>query len=174
MIKTTLSGQKIAIMVAAGFDEKNFIEIQKMLMSQNAQLKVISASSGLVQSRTEMQLGMSYPVDAQLSETLAVDFDALVVPSGEAHLIKLAEELHAARIIKAFLRENMPILVQGDALNLIGEIDTAIPLDLIRGQADTGRHNSLLWADSEIPIAAITREFVALCLEQQGGDSAAA
>ena len=174
MVKTTLSGQKIAIMVAAGFDEENFIEFQKLLMGQNAQLKVISASSGLVQGRTGMQLGMSYPVDAQLSETLAVDFDALIVPSGEAHLIKLAEELHAARIIKAFLRENMPILVQGDALKLIGEIDTAIPLDIIRSQAETGRHNRLLWVDAETSIAAITREFVALCLEQQDGDSAAA
>ena len=28
MVKTTLSGQKIAIMVAAGFDEENFIEFQ--------------------------------------------------------------------------------------------------------------------------------------------------
>ena len=31
MTRTTLSGQKIAIMVANGFDEKNFVEIQKML-----------------------------------------------------------------------------------------------------------------------------------------------
>ena len=52
MTKTTLSGLKIAIMVADGFEEKNFIEIQKMLMGQNAQLKVISASTGLVQGRT--------------------------------------------------------------------------------------------------------------------------
>ena len=31
MTKTTLSGQKIAIMVATGFEEKNFVEIQRML-----------------------------------------------------------------------------------------------------------------------------------------------
>ena len=102
MTKTTLSGQKIAIMVAAGFDEKNFIELQKMLMGQNAQLKVISASTGLVQGRTGAQLGISYPVDSQLSETLAVDYDGLIIPAGEEHLATLAEELHAARIIKAF------------------------------------------------------------------------
>ena len=174
MTKTTLSGQKIAIMVAAGFEESNFIEIQKMLMGQNAQLRVISASTGLVQGRTGAQIGMSYPVDSQLSETLAVDFDALIIPSGESHLTTLAEELHAARIIKAFLRENMPVLVQGDALNLIGEIDTAIQLDLIRNQGETGRHNRLLWADAETSVATITREFVAVCLEGQGGDSAAA
>ena len=174
MTKTTLSGQKIAIMVAAGFDEKNFITIQKMLMGQNAQLKVISASTGLVQGRTGKQLGMSYPVDTQLSETLAVDYDALIIPSGEAHISILAEELHAARIIKAFLRENMPVLVQGDALNLISEIDTVIQTELVRDQGETGRHNRLLWADAETSIVTITREFVNVCLEEQDSDSAAA
>lgn len=174
MAKTTLSGLKIAIMVADGFGEKNFIEIQKMLMGQNSQLKVISASTGLVQGRTETQLGMSYPVDSQLSETLAVDFDALIIPSGEAHIAALAEELHAARIIKAFLRENMPVLVQGDSLKLISEIDTAIQVDLICGQGETGRQNRLLWAAAEASIATITREFVAVCLEERDGDSAAA
>ena len=174
MTKTTLSGQKIAIMLANGFEEENFIEIQKMLMGQNAQLKVISASTGLVQGRTGAQLGMSYPVDFQLSETLAVDYDALIIPSGETHLATLAEELHAARIIKAFLRENMPVLVQGDALKLISEIDTAIQTELIRDQGETGRHNRLLWVDNETSITIITRDFVAVCLEEQDDDSAAA
>ena len=68
----------------------------------------------------------------------------------------------------------MPVLVQGDALNLIGEIDAAIQVDLIRNQGETGRHNRLLWTDAETSVATITREFVAVCLEEQGGDSAAA
>ena len=50
MTRTTLSGQKIAIMVANGFDEKNFVEIQKMLMTQNVGLKVVSPNSGLVKT----------------------------------------------------------------------------------------------------------------------------
>ena len=174
MPKTTLLGQKIAIMVATGFDEKNFIEMQKMLMAQNAQLKVISATTGLVQGKSGIQPGISYPVDAQLSETLAVDYDALIIPSGEAHLATLSEELHAARIIKAFLRENMPILVQGDAINMISEIDTTIEADLVRKGGESGRHNRLLWIDSKTTISSITREFVSVCLEEKSDDSAAA
>ena len=174
MKKKTLSGRKIAIMVATGFDEKNFIEIQRMLMDQNLQLRVISASTGLVQGLTGTQLGMHYPVDTQLSETLAVDYDALIIPSGESHLATLADELHAARIIKAFLRENMPILVQGDALKLVSEIDAAVQVEELQRQGKTGRHNSLLWADTKTTIDTIKREFVSLCLENQGGDSAAA
>jgi len=174
MTKTTLSGLKIAIMVATGFDEQNFIEIQKMLMGQNAQLKVISPVAGLVHGRTGTQLGMSYPVDAQLSETLAVDYDALIIPFGEAHLSVLAEELHAARIIRAFLREDMPVLAQAEALDLVNEIDAAIQPDALRSQGETGRHNRLLWASAETAMSTITREFVATCLEEKSDDSAAA
>lgn len=171
---TTLSGQKIAIMVATGFDEQNFIEIQKMLMGQNAQLKVISPVPGLVHGRAGTQLGMSYPVDALLSETLAVDYDALIIPFGEAHLSVLAEELHAARIIRAFLRENMPVLVLADALKLIGEIDSSIQPDAVQSQGQTGRHNCLLWAAADTAMSTITREFVSTCLEENSDDSAAA
>ena len=174
MTKTTLSGQKIAIMVATGFDEQNFIEIQKMLMGQNAQLKVISPVAGLVQGRTGTQLGMSYPVDALLSETLAVDYDGLIIPFGEAHLSVLAEELHASRIIRAFLREDMPVLVQADALKLISEIDSSIQSDALQSQGETGRHNRLLWAAADTATSTITREFVSTCLSDNSDDSAAA
>ena len=77
------------------------------------------------------------------------------------------------RIIKAFLRENMPILVQGDALKLV-EIDATVQVEELQRQGKTGRHNSLLWADTKTTIDTIKREFVSLCLENQGGDSAAA
>ena len=174
MTKTTLSGQKIAIMVATGFDEQNFIEIQKMLMGQNAQLKVISPVAGLVHGRTGTQLGMSYPVDALLSETLAVDYDGLIIPFGEAHLSVLAEELHASRIIRAFLREDMPVLVQADALKLISEIDSSIQSDALQSQGETGRHNRLLWAAADTAMPTITREFVSTCLSDNSDDSAAA
>ena len=68
----------------------------------------------------------------------------------------------------------MPVLVQGDALSLISEIDTAIQVDLLRGQGETGRQNRLLWADNGSKIATVTREFVSICLEDRDGDSAAA
>ena len=132
MTRTRLSGQKIAIMVANGFDEKNFVEIQKMLMTQNVGLKVVSPNSGLVNGRNGDQAGISYPVDSLLSDTLAIDYDALVIPSGRLHTASLKDELHAIRIIRAFLREGMPVLVQDDALDVICEINDEIDGDVLR------------------------------------------
>ena len=70
---------------------------------------------------------MSYPADATLSTTLAIDYDALIVPSGSRHIESLKTEAHAKRVLRAFLREDMPVLLQGEAISLI---------DLIEGDAD--------------------------------------
>ena len=73
---------------------------------------------------------MSYPADATLSTTLAIDYDALIVPSGGRHIESLKTEAHAKRVLRAFFRENMPVLLQGEAISLI---------DLIDGDADRPR-----------------------------------
>ncbi len=44
----------------------------------------------------------------------------------------LSEELHASRIIRAFMRENMPVLVQGNAIDLVAEIDKTIDAEGIK------------------------------------------
>ena len=56
----------------------------------------------------------------------------------------------------------------------IRDRDTAIQTELIRDKGETGRHNRLLWVDDETSITTITPDFVAVCLEEQNGDSAAA
>ena len=126
MAQHSLSAKKMAIMVSAGFDETQFINVQKSMMSQNGWLKVISNKPGLVNGANNGMLGMAYPVDAVLSETLAIDYDGLIIPGGAAHIEKLKSEPHALRILRAFLREDMPVLFIEEALELLGETDSDI------------------------------------------------
>ena len=128
MAQQSLSAKKMAIMVSAGFDEAQFINLQKSMMSQNGWLKVISNKPGLVNGTANGMLGMAYPVDAVLSETLAIDYDGLIVPGGAAHVEKLKSEPHALRILRAFLREDMPVLFIDDAIDMLGEIETEVAL----------------------------------------------
>ena len=123
MAQHSLSAKKMAIMVSAGFDETQFINVQKSMMSQNGWLKVISNKPGLVNGTSNGMLGMAYPVDAVLSETLAIDYDGLIIPGGAAHIEKLKSEPHALRILRAFLREDMPVLFIEEALELLGETE---------------------------------------------------
>ena len=112
---SNLTGKTVAIMVASGFDEDTFIAIQRAMMSVNAKLRVISRDAGLTNAWNGSGWGMSYPVDGTLSTTLAVDYDALIVPAGERHVATLSGEAHAKRLLRAFTREDMPILLLDDA-----------------------------------------------------------
>ena len=127
MTLSNFSGKTIAIMVASGFDETAFIAIQRAMMTAGGKLKVVSREAGLTNAWNGKGWGMSYPADATLSTTLAIDYEALIVPSGSRHIESLKAEAHAKRVLRAFLREDMPVLLQGEAISLI---------DLLDGDAD--------------------------------------
>ena len=123
---SNLTGRTVAIMVASGFDEDTFIAIQRAMMSVNAKLRVI-CDAGLTNAWNGSGWGMSYPVDGTLATTLAVDYDALIVPTGERHIATLSGEAHAKRLMRAFTREEMPVLLLDDAASLLDLVDMAAP-----------------------------------------------
>ena len=166
MTRTTLSGLKIALMVADGFDANQFSELQKMLLAQNASLKVISPKSGLVYGDDGGRASMSYSVDAPFSQVLSVDYDALVIPSGKVHIEQLKHELHTTRIIRAFMRADMPVLTQGRASYLVAEIDTDIDPTQLEASGANWQKDNLLWVSEDCNMGIIQRQFVAICVTQ--------
>jgi protease I len=120
-----LSGKTIAIMVASGFDETGFIAIQRAMMQAGAKLRIISRDAGLTNAWNGTGWGMSYPADSTLSTALAIDYDGLIVPAGKRHIDTLQNEAHAKRVLRAFLREDTPVLLQGEATALLHLIDDA-------------------------------------------------
>ena len=122
---SNFSEKTIAIMVASGFDETGFIAIQRAMMSVGATLRIVSREAGLMHAGNGAGWGMSYLADSTLSTALAIDYDALIVPAGNRHVESLKNEVHAKRVLRAFLREDMPVLLQGDAVALLSLIDEA-------------------------------------------------
>ena len=145
----SLAAKKIAIMVSAGFDEGQFINLQKSMMAQNGWLKVISNKSGLVNGANNGMLGIAYPVDAVLSETLAIDYDGLIIPGGAAHIEKLLEEPHALRILRAFLRETMPVLFIDSAIDLLAAIETDVSASDLSDEAEVSLYKNVVKASAE-------------------------
>jgi protease I len=119
------SGKTIAIMVSNGFEETGFIAIQRAMMNAGAKLKVVSRETGLTNAWAGNGWGMSYPTDSTLSTALAIDYSALIVPAGPRHIEGLKSEAHAKRVLRAFLREDMPVLLQGEAVAMIELIEEA-------------------------------------------------
>ena len=112
-------------MVASGFDETGFIAIQRAMMQAGAKLRIISREAGLTNAWNGSGWGMSYPADSTLSTALAIDYDGLIVPTGKRHIDTLQNEAHAKRVLRAFLREDMPVLLQGEATALLQLIEGA-------------------------------------------------
>ncbi|MEX0503274.1 peptidase, family C56 [Alphaproteobacteria bacterium LSUCC0719] len=167
---SNFTGKTVAIMVASGFDEDTFIAIQRAMMSVNAKLRVISRDAGLTNAWNGSGWGMSYPVDSTLSTTLAIDYEALIIPSGERHIATLIPEAHAKRLVRAFTRENMPVLMLDDAASLLDIVDMAVPArDADTGVGVDGR---LVVGSSETIDAALGALNSAMMLED--GESVAA
>ena len=123
MQANNFAGKTIGLMVASGFDEDEFITIQRAMLAKTAKLKIISRDAGLTNSWNGSGWGMSYPVDSTLSTTLAIDYDALIIPTGARHIETLTGEAHAKRVLRAFLREDMPVMMLGDAIKLLDLVE---------------------------------------------------
>ena len=132
------AGKTVAILVASGFDEDMFIAIQRAMLSVGAKLKVVSRDAGLTNAWNGTGWGMSYPVDATISTALAVDYDLLSVPGGSRHVETLSGEVHVKRILRAFLRESMPVLMIADAIALLDVVDVDRPTIVDGSMVTTG------------------------------------
>ncbi|MDC1171398.1 DJ-1/PfpI family protein [Alphaproteobacteria bacterium] len=123
MNKKPLAGRTIAILVANGFDEVQFTGPQKHLIELGAAVKVVSRVKSLVNGWYEGNWGHFFPVNVDASETLAIDFDGLVIPGGIRSVDKLFDDSHAKRILNAFQKANMPVLLIGDSVKMLIAIE---------------------------------------------------
>lgn len=117
-------GTKVAVLVANGFDESNFLAVQKFLQELDVSVNVVSTNQGLVNGWNESDNGWghNYAVDAQLNAALGADYDAMVIPGGQRSLDKLKMTAHTRRFIGSFMSADKPVAVMGDALDIMGHV----------------------------------------------------
>ena len=159
MNNSALTGKKIAMMTANGFNEADFILVQKAIMAQQAQSRIISCHVGLVYSDSKEGNGISYSADSHLSETLAIDYDCLIIVGGLKHIDILTEEPHAIRLMRAFIRESMPILLVSEASKLLDVIgDTRFATISTSGEAFV-QSNNVFWSIDGSDLSVISKMF---------------
>jgi len=114
-----LPGTKIAILVANGFDQHDFSEVQKALNGASAIVKVISPDQGLVNGWEGKGWGHHFPVDQALSTALGADYDMLVIPGGSRSMEKLKTTAHTKRFVNSFINAEKPVAMMCDAVDLL-------------------------------------------------------
>jgi protease I len=114
-----LLGQKLAVLVANGFCEKDLTEMQRGLMKTGADVRIVGMDQGLVNSWNESGWGLNFASDKMLSEALGADFSMLVIPGGQRSVDKLKLTAHTRRFIGSFMDSRKPVVAFDQAIDLI-------------------------------------------------------
>lgn len=133
----SLTGKKIMILTASGVEESELVAIQRELVKTGAVVQTVATEQGLVNCWNKISWGLYFPVDAHISTTLAADYDALVVPGGKRSITKLAGNPHSERIMSGFMAAKKPVVMMGDAVELLAAVKLAD--DITLGGAEDSR-----------------------------------
>jgi protease I len=104
-----LSGKKVAILVADGFEQVEMTEPKQALERAGAQTQIISPAQGKVKGWQHTEWGDQFPVDVPLAQARPDDYDALLLPGGVMNPDKLRANKQAVQFVKAFVDTGKPI-----------------------------------------------------------------
>jgi protease I len=105
----TLSGKKVAILAADGFEEVELTKPKKALDDAGAKTTVVSLKSGKIQGMKHADKGETVAVDRTLAEAKPEDFDALMIPGGLMNPDALRSAEEALEFVRHFFREGKPV-----------------------------------------------------------------
>ena len=147
-----LQGLKVAILVSDGFEQSEMVEPRKALQQAGAHVDIVSPSKGTVKGWSAGNWAEAYPVDVQLEQAMAHDYDALVLPGGVINPDHLRIIPRAIEFIKQMHDQKKPIaaichgpwtLINADAVHGMQVTSwPSIKVDL----ENAGAH----WVDKEV------------------------
>ena len=106
----SLSGKRVAILVAEGFEQSELEGPKEALEEAGALTLIVSpAEEGWVQGWQHFDLGDLYEVDVPLAEADAAEFDALLLPGGVANPDQLRMKPEAVEFVKSFFDAGKPV-----------------------------------------------------------------
>ena len=154
MATNELSGKKVAILVADGFEEVEMTKPRKALEQAGAGTELVSPAKGKVRSFDHDDPSESYPIDVQLEDATPADYDALLLPGGVANPDKLRMNPSAVKFVRAFVEAGKPIAV------ICHGPWTLIEAGAVRGRTITSwpsletdlRNAGANWVDQEVVV----------------------
>ena len=149
-----LSGKKVAIIVANGFQETHMTETQKVLTAEGASSVIISSEVGVVNGWHEGSWGHNFFVDSGLNKVLPSQYDGLLIPGGERSLATLSGNAHAKRIIKGMVDSGKTVGVVGRGAALLAAAEgvagrTVAGNEVVKEQVTQAGG---IWSDDEVAV----------------------
>lgn len=118
-LENSLTGKKIAILVANGFEESHMTGLHKKLVETGAQIKIVSPEKGVVNSWHDGNWGHFFPANSHLPTSMSHHYDAVIVPGGTRHIERLVVNPQTARFMRGFMEDNKPVALFEDAAKIL-------------------------------------------------------
>lgn len=149
-----LSGTRIAILVAKGFEQVELTEPRRALDEAGAATTVISPEMGMVRAWNETDWGIEVPVDQVLAQADADDYDALLLPGGVMNPDYLRREPKAVEFVKAFMEAGKPVaaICHGPWLLAEAEVVAGRRLTSFSSIKTDLRHAGADWVDEPVVV----------------------
>jgi protease I len=106
-----LSGLKVAILIEDGFEQVEMTEPRKALHQAGAETTIVSPLPQRVRGWNFTNWGEDFPVEVNLDQATAQDFDALLLPGGVMNPDTLRIQAKAVDFVKAFFDADKPVAV---------------------------------------------------------------
>jgi protease I len=104
-----LSGKKVAILAADGFEEVELTKPRKALEEAGAKTSIVSLKSGKIQGMNHADKGATVDVDFTLADAKPQEFDALLIPGGLMNPDTLRSTDEALEFVRHFFRQGKPV-----------------------------------------------------------------
>lgn len=104
-----LTGMKVAILAADGFEQVELTEPRKALQEAGAKTQIVSPAQGEVQGWKHFDKGDKLKVDVPLDQANAADFDALLLPGGVVNPDQLRMLPKAVKLVHDIFAGGKPI-----------------------------------------------------------------
>lgn len=105
----TLTGKKVAILTESGFEEVELTSPKKALEEAGAEVKIVSPRKGKVKAWDHDHWSIELPVDIQVDDANAEDFDALMLPGGVLNPDQLRLNKKSVEFAQQFLETGKPV-----------------------------------------------------------------
>ncbi|MBV9868434.1 MAG: type 1 glutamine amidotransferase [Abitibacteriaceae bacterium] len=104
-----LTGKKVAILVADGFEQVELTGPKQALDEAGAQTEIVSPAEGKVKGWQHTEWGDEFPVDVPLTSADSNSYDALLLPGGVMNPDKLRANPQAVQFVKSFFDAGKPV-----------------------------------------------------------------
>jgi protease I len=149
-----LYGRKVAILVEKGFEQIELEGPRNALEEAGAIAHIVSPAGENVRAWDEQDWGDEFPVDIELREASAVDYDALLLPGGVMNPDRLRMNDEAVRFVRDFVTAGKPVAA------ICHGPWTLVEADVVRGRTLTSypslktdlRNAGAVWVDEEVVV----------------------